>query len=362
MGLEAAGWSVAFANDIDPVKHHQYDAHFGDAHDHFVITDVHDFKPASVPSVQLATASFPCTDLSIAGGRAGIRAGESSAFWGFMRVLEGMGARRPPLVMLENVVGFVTSHDGRDFTDAMLALNQRGYSADALTLDARWFVPQSRPRIFIVASTAPGTTAPDPQTSRTRPAALVRAIREAKGVRWNLSGHPEPPLRTTRSVADIVEVQLDEPRHWWPRNRAEYFFNQLSPRHLATAREMIKSDTWSYATAFRRVRAQPDGTKRSTAELRVDGLAGCLRTPKGGSGRQILFRAGKGRFDVRLLTPRECVRLMGADDFRVSGLLNEALFGFGDAVCVPAVTWLANHVLPRAQALSGERLKVGAVA
>ena len=81
------------------------------------------------------------------------------------------------------------------------------------------------------------------------------------------------------------------------------------------------------------------------AELRTDGVAGCLRTPRGGSGRQILFTAGKGRYAVRLLTPRECARLMGADEFRITGSLNKALFGFGDAVCVPVIEWIAENYL-----------------
>ena len=83
------------------------------------------------------------------------------------------------------------------------------------------------------------------------------------------------------------------------------------------------------------------------AELRVDGIAGCLRTPRGGSGRQILVKAGFGEFHARLLTPRECARLMGAGDFKISASLNQALFGFGDAVCVPVIEWIAKHYLNR---------------
>lgn len=82
------------------------------------------------------------------------------------------------------------------------------------------------------------------------------------------------------------------------------------------------------------------------AELRTDGLAGCLRTPKGGSGRQILFKAGKGLYQVRLLTARECARLQGVpDDYQIAVPLNQALFGFGDAVCVPAIEWITQHYL-----------------
>jgi DNA (cytosine-5)-methyltransferase 1 len=36
---------------------------------------------------------------------------------------------------------------------------------------------------------------------------------------------------------------------------------------------------------------------------------------------------------------------MGADDFVIKADLNKALFGFGDAVCVPVVAWIARHYL-----------------
>lgn len=346
MGLEAAGWSCAFANDIDPVKRRQYDQHFGDADEHFVLGDVHAINPDEIPAVSLATASFPCTDLSVAGGRAGLRAGESSAFWGFIDAVRGMKGRRPAMILLENVTGFLSSRKGEDFLEAMRAVNDLGYSVDVLMLDAKWFVPQSRPRLFVVGSMLPAMPVPAMLPSRTRPPALVAAILKGRDIRWRLSEHEAPPVKSQRVLADVLDdVPPDSPQ-WWDSGRKAYFFGQLSDRHRALAENMMEGRHWSYGTAFRRVRLQADGTSRSMAELRTDGIAGCLRTPKGGSGRQILFRAGRGRFDVRLLNARECARLMGADNFRVSGTLNEALFGFGDAVCVPAITWLAQHAFP----------------
>src|SRR5205814_4172677 len=138
----------------------------------------------------------------------------------------------------------------------------------------------------------------------------------------------------------ILESLDESDLRWWNQERADYFLNQLSPRHLRLAKHMISQPHYSYATAFRRIR-----NGRSMAELRVDGIAGCLRTPRGGSARQILVKAGFGEFYTRLLTPRECARLMGADDFVISGSLNQALFGFGDAVCVPVIEWIAENYL-----------------
>ena len=137
MGLEKEGWTVAFANDISPDKYEMYSEHFRDAQSHFVIDDIHKLDVGKIPSVALATASFPCNDLSLAGARKGLAGKESSAYWGFVRILDEMGDRRPPLVLLESVAGFLTSHGGRDFQSALLALNRLGYAVDPLIIDAK---------------------------------------------------------------------------------------------------------------------------------------------------------------------------------------------------------------------------------
>lgn len=362
MGLEARGWRLAFANDIDPEKREMYDAHFGDADEHFELGDVHQIDGSTLPDVELATASFPCTDLSLAGGRLGFKGTQSSAFWGFVSALRGAGAHRPPLVMLENVVGFLTSHGGADFRAAMEALNELGYAVDTFVLDARWFVPQSRPRLFVIGSMVPDADATDcAQESRIRPTPLWRFITENPGIRWQLRDLPEPPERSTRLLPDILENLPEDASEWWSRERAEYLYNQFSERHRATADAMIAKRRWSYATVFRRVRMQADGAKRSMGELRTDGIAGCLRTPKGGSGRQILFKAGYGRYAARLLTPRECARLMGADEFTIGVPDNQAFFGFGDAVCVPAISWIAEHCLNPALTVRAASRRAAAV-
>jgi len=346
MGLEAKGWSLAYANDIDPEKRAMYDAHFGDADEHFDLGDVHNVDGSKLPDVELATASFPCTDLSLAGARLGLQGGQSSAFWGFIAAIRGMGIRRPPLVLLENVVGFLTSRGGADFRVAMEALNELGYAVDAFILDARWFVPQSRPRLFVVGSMIPDRNAlPSAPESRIRPALLRRFIASHPGIRWQLRDLPEPPPRSELLLSDILEDLPEDAPEWWSRERAEYLYSQFSERHRTAADAMIAKRRWSYATVFRRVRMQADGKKRSMGELRTDGIAGCLRTPKGGSGRQILFKAGYGRYAVRLLTPRECARLMGADEFTIGVSASQAYFGFGDAVCVPAISRIAEHYL-----------------
>ena len=104
IGLENAGWRVAFANDIDEDKWQMYKDHFGDTGE-FVVGDIHKLKSSQIPSVGLATASFPCNDLSLAGVRYGLAGAQSSAFWGFVDILKGTRRERHPhpLIQLKNV-------------------------------------------------------------------------------------------------------------------------------------------------------------------------------------------------------------------------------------------------------------------
>lgn len=341
MGLEKEGWMTAWANDLDEKKWEMYRANFNEGACEFIVEDVHKIDGKDLPDIELATASFPCNDLSLAGSRHGLAGTQSSAFWGFVDVLKTMGHRRPSLVLLENVAGFLTSNDGNDFRDALVALNELGYAVDAFIIDAVRFVPQSRQRLFVVATKAPAVKMQELKLlqSDSRPAPLADFIFMNPDIGWNIRKLPALPPSSMK-LADIIEDVPLNSEIWWSKERCDYLLNQMSERHRTEAERMMADSKWSYGTVFRRVR-----NGRSMGELRTDGIAGCLRTPRGGSGRQILFCGGMGQFRVRLLTPRECARLMGAGTYKIKVPLNQALFGFGDAVCVPVVQWIARHYL-----------------
>jgi DNA (cytosine-5)-methyltransferase 1 len=213
-------------------------------------------------------------------------------------------------------------------------------------IDAACFVPHSRRRLFIIGTKglpkAPrARETPSFLETSARPSALADFILWNPDIGWNIRDIPRLPKRST-CLEDILEDLPHNSSYWWSDERASYLLNQRSPRHRETADGMISGKGIAYGTVFRRVR-----NGRSMAELRTDGIAGCLRTPRGGSGRQILFAGGKGKYRVRLLTPRECARLMGAGDYTLPKTLNlnQALFGFGDAVCVDVIEWIATHYL-----------------
>lgn len=343
--LERAGWSEVYALDYSNEKKTMYEAHFGKGQ--YRLEDIHTVLVKSIPDVTLAHASFPCTDTSVAGSRAGLMGKESSAFWAFARVLAEMGDRRPPMVLLENVEGFLTSRKGEDLRNALKLLGDLGYSVDLILIDAAYFVPQSRVRLFIIGSQT--TRIQDEleqeivlqHSTQARPNKILKFIRAHPDIRWHLRELPLLPNRTMH-LDDII----DHETAWWPRERSDYLYNQMHQHHKDQLAHMMQGDDWTYGTVFRRMRHR-EGQMQSTAELRCDGIAGCLRTPKGGSARQILLRAGKSTFDARLLNGRECARLMGANDYYLDQSLglNQALFGFGDAVCVPVIEWIANNYL-----------------
>lgn len=345
LALENKGWRVVFANDIDPQKYEMYRANFPRSDESFRADDVHLLPADVVPTVMLATASFPCNDLSLAGSMKGLSGKQSGAFWGFVRVLEEMGIRRPPLVMLENVVGWLNSRRGADFADCLLSLNRIGYACDAFVLNAASFVPQSRPRLFVVGKSFQMSAhcvseTPSFYQSQLRPRILADFILFHPEIIWAIRDMPTPPQRQAK-LEDMIEDLPPEASEWWSLSRASYLLGQMSETHSAIAQRMIAGDRYTYGTVFRRVRHG-----RSMAELRTDGIAGCLRTPRGGSGRQILFKAGRGEYAVRLLTPRECARLQGVtDDYKIHVPANQALFGFGDAVCVPLIEWIVDNYL-----------------
>ena len=358
LGLEEEGWSVLFANDISSEKYEMYARQFKDAPAHFVVEDIHKLNADNVPDVALATASFPCNDLSLAGMRQGLGGKQSSAYWGFIRILDEMGPRRPPIVLIENVAGFLTSHEGRDFQAALLALNRLGYAVDPMIIDAARFLPQSRVRLFVIASIKNGYGAweirekPGFYESDVRPRALADYIFDHPEIVWSIRHVPSLP-KNAISLSDLLEDLPYDAPFWWSDQRKHYLLSQMSEKHKVQLQEMMRRRNWSYGTVFRRVR-----NGRSMAELRTDGIAGCLRTPRGGSARQILIKAGRGKIMVRLLTPRECARLMGADEFAIDVPLNQALFGFGDAVCVPVISWIArNYLNPLVEELRGGKLK-----
>ena len=301
--LELSGFEVVFANDISPVKHAIYAANYGD--DDFRLGDIRDLGGSDVPSVELATASFPCTDLSVAGARAGLAGSDSGLFWEFTRLLEEMGDRRPSAVLLENVLGFATSRGGRDLEAAIAGLNTLGYSCDLIVGDAKWFVPQSRPRVFVVGLTDPPQMEDRRRPTPVRPGWVWRYRSEHPDSRLHFYPIPAPASVTQRLGSVIERLPADDGR-WWKTERVEKFTSSLSSIQLKRVNKMIRANELRWRTAYRRTRLGS-----AVWEVRRDDIAGCLRTARGGSSKQAVVEAGGGDLRVRWLIPREYAPVAG---------------------------------------------------
>lgn len=332
LGLGQA-WQCVFANDFDPVKVSAYRANFGA--DHLHQGDVWALKASDLPGhAALAWASSPCQDFSLAGGRAGLKGGRSSAFFGFWRLIEALNGegRAPRLVVIENVTGLLTSHGGKDFEALCRALAGQGYRFGALEIDAACFTPQSRPRVFVVASreARADLTGDSPfHTPGVRSA--FEALPPDLKANWCWWRLPAPPARNT----DLAAV-LEDDAVWRSDEDTARLLSLMNPAHRARLERGRV-----VGAVFRRTR--PDGQR---AEVRTDGLAGCLRTPRGGSSRQTIVVAEDGRIRSRLLTGREGARLMGLpDSYILPRRTTAALHVVGDGVAVPVVRWLAEHLL-----------------
>ena len=346
------GWRCAFSNEWSEKKAASYKARFGD--EELRICDVADLTPGDLPGIPtLVWGSFPCQDLSLAGNGAGLegdRSGAFKPFWELMRGLVRVG-RHPRLIVLENVVGTLTSHDGKDFGMIVGGLTKEGYRVGALVIDAVRFLPQSRPRLFIVAVHS-GTAVPtaltqpgpsEPWHTKSLRYAFQRLPKRQQDawIWWNLP----VPSEQVPAFSTLVE-EAPAGVKWHSKAQTDYIVGLMSPLHLAKLKKAQLLGKRIVGTVYRRTRPDESGVGKQRAEIRFDQVSGCLRTPVGGSSRQTIVIVEGGRIKSRLLSPREAARLMGVpDDYPLPAKYNEAYHLFGDGLAVPVVRWLMNYLL-----------------
>lgn len=331
-GLVAYGLKGMFApiwaNDISEQKAAVYEANF--VCNHFEIGDIKDIDGHALPFANLSWASFPCQDLSLAGSLGGIHASRSGLVWEWLRVLDEMDAK-PKIVVLENVSGLLSTNGGNDYRVLHMALVERGFDCGAFVLNASHFVPQSRPRVFVIAVQRglkiPGDLVGNGPCWLHNRAATELGNSLLGWIWWKT----EKPPRRRKSLKDIIEKDVP--------------FDKDAALRLVPERHQLKLDDHNAvcATGYRRTRY---GTQQ--LELRFDGIAGCLRTPEGGSSKQYLVVKQNGETHARLLTVREAARLMGApDSYILPGSYNDGYKAMGDAVAMPVARFIGERFLKK---------------
>lgn len=346
------GWTCLFANDFDTKKGLTYQLNYPSG-DVLRVEDVKKIKAAELPGhADLIWGSFPCQDLSLAGGGAGLKGERSGTFYPFWEIVKGLvtEGRGPKLIALENVLGTLTSHNGSDFEAICKTFAEAGYRYGALVINAALFVPQSRPRLFIIGVRAdvdidPALLSPEP-IAPFHTAALQRAFErvsktaQKKMVWWNI---PAPARRNT-TFADFIEENPTSVS-WHTDAERDLLIGKMSAVNKAKLEAAKRAGRRMVGCVYKRTRLDERGVKVQRAEVRFDDVAGCLRTPAGGSSRQVIVVVDGKKVRSRLISARETARLMGLDEsYKLPKNYNEAYHLTGDGVAVHVVRHLADQL------------------
>lgn len=288
IALQKLGGECVFSSEWDKYSRQTYEAWHG----HAPAGDIREVTPEQIPAHDILAAGFPCQPFSIAGvskknslGRAhGFDCSTQGTLFFYLEKL--IAAKRPPVVFLENVKNLRSHDKGRTWATIEASLIRLNYHVFAQVVDAAGWVPQHRERIYIVCF--------DKKRFPARPP-----------FEFPVSAAPKPALSELLDPAPDPKYTLSA--HLWK------YLRDYAAKHRA------KGNGFGFGIA------SPDGVARTLS----------ARYFKDGS--EILI-AQPGRKPPRRLTPRECARLMGFDEYadRIVVSDTQAYRQFGNAV-VPKV-------------------------
>ncbi|HLA43659.1 MAG TPA: DNA (cytosine-5-)-methyltransferase [Aggregatilineales bacterium] len=297
IGFERAGGHCVYTSEWDKFSRITYEANHGD----IPAGDITQEDESNIPAHDILLAGFPCQPFSISGVSKKNSLGREHGFKDktqgtlFFEIARILDACKPPALFLENVKNLKTHNRGKTFTVIMETLDELGYSVFAQVLDARYYVPQHRERIFIA------------------------------GFRKDLFPDvaftfPTPPDEMPH-LADILESGVDE-------------------------KYTLSDKLWEYLQGYaRKHRKKGNGFGFGLIDPALDTTTRTLSARYYKDGSEILIRQ-EGK-NPRRLTPRECARLMGFDDdFIIPVSDMQAYRQFGNSMVVPLVTALAIQIAP----------------
>ena len=344
-----ASWNCVLANDNDPMKCAVFRDNWGaDGLFEGSIADLPDDRLQR--PIDLFWASSPCQDFSLAGkglGLSGARSGVFQIWADKVRTAVDAGFG-PRIIAFENVSGLVTRNKGADFRHVVKTLAAMGYVVGGLEIDARHFLPQSRPRIFVIAVRRDidvshlVSRAADGAFHTTKMRRFVDdTLKSLKRdwVWWKL-----PASGSNRAPLDALIDETPDTK-WLTKPEVNRLIKMMSPPSLERMETAKAKGIPVVGTLYKRGRPDGKGAVHQRAEVRFDGIAGCLRTPAGGSSRQTLVFVDGDQVKARLLSRLEAIRLMGLpDDYVMPERYNQVYKVAGDGVAVPIVQHLDEHL------------------
>ncbi len=270
--------------------------------------DIRKIKPRNLPDFDLLIGGFPCQSFSIAGKRKGFEDTRGTLFFEIARLV---AAKRPRLLLLENVKGLLNHEKGRTFGIILRTLDGLGYDLQWQVLNSKNFgVPQNRERVFIVGHLR-GTPRP-----------------EVFPLAQNTSEDIILPTITTRVTADSNGTYVGKrPAH----KDLKYIGAVMSEKN-----KKWLDDGKQLSRNF------PQGSRIYDAK----GIATTLASQAGGLGAKTGLYAVKGLQKIRRLTPMECERLQGfPDDWTLGASDTQRYKCLGNAVTVNVVQAIVKKLV-----------------
>lgn len=302
-----------FTSEWNVYAQQTYQANYDDGDSHIMAGDLRDVNLKDIPDNDILLAGFPCQPFSIAGRKLGFACDtQGTLFFNIARIIAYC---RPRAFLLENVKNLANHHNGNTFRIIRETLkNELGYHIHCKIINAKFFVPQNRERIFIVGFredngfTFEGLALPDPLDAP----------------RLGTILHPEDGSETPEAHF-TTGIKAYVANHYTLTDGLWGYLQRHAEKHR------IGGSGFGFGLCGPR-----DVARTLTARYYKDG-------------KEILIRQ-RGS-NPRRLTPRECARLMGFDkpresNFKIPVSDSQAYRQFGNAVVVPVVEIIARHMAP----------------
>lgn len=337
LGLTRAGFRHEFFAESDEWRR-------GILARHWPGVPIHDDVRAvgqGAPAVDLLAGGFPCQDLSVAGRRAGLAGDRSGLFFEFARITDEL---RPRWLLIENVVGLLSSQEGEDFKVVLRTLADLGYGLCWRVLDARFFgVPQRRRRVFIV-----GHLGRDCGPAVRALGAGGDGDSASRGASWQ-EDSPGPGGRVAGTLsgkgacddgAAVVVNALDRRQGGADDNDAQARHRIASTLQAGGGKRGYRIDAEAAAGGGQLVSFDAEHSNQAA-----------LGDDKAVLTRKLRRAIHSEATGVRRLTPTECERLMSwPDGWTLPGSDSRRYAGCGDGVVANVAEWIGLGVKRESEA------------
>lgn len=310
--MTAIGGECIFTSEWDKYAAKTYRAWYGDEHIH--TGDIRDIDPAGeIPDHDVLCGGFPCQPFSLAGVSKKNSLGRLHGFDDldqgnlFFAIMNIVDAKRPPVMILENVKNLRSHDGGNTWTVIRECIESRDYVVYDKVIDARAWVPQHRERIFIVCFDS-------------------KVFGSASQIGFEFPGDPE----------------CDPPK-----------LGKVLHENAPDRKYMLSDKLWGYLKDYR-AKHEAKGNGFGYSVFGEGDVARTISARYHKDGSEILIKQ-RGWKNPRRLTPKEAMRLMGFDE-KYSSLFGHE-DGFPQVVSdTQAYRQFGNAVVPHVVEAVGKRV------